>query len=798
MKYDPIFVCIISRMEKPSIKRETRLKKFFKYLKRITISIMIVFLVWFIFCIPKVPFNDSTSTVLFDKSGKLLGAKIATDGQWRFVASDSISYRFEKCILEFEDRGFYSHPGISAKGIGRAIKQNISNGRIVSGGSTITMQLARLMNRNPKRTILAKLREMAMALRLELRYSKKEILLFYASNAPFGNNVVGLEAASWRYFARPSDRLSWAESATLAVLPNAPGLIYPGKNHDRLMAKRNRLLKRLLDNHTIDKQEYELALKEELPGKPLPLPAIAPHLLERIVKDGLKGKTIRSSVRIAYQDLANEVVKRHMIHLNDNEIYNAAVLISEVKTGKVLVYIGNSINRQNVEHGERVDCVMAPRSSGSILKPILYAKSMEDGLIMPRSLMLDVPTYYNGFSPKNFNSMYDGCIHADKALSKSLNIPFVRLLQDYGYQKFHYELQKLGISSLKKDAGHYGLSIILGGAETKLWDINKMYLSMARTLSGLKNNGLIYDDKDSLNSEIAQIDKAAIYKTFEAMVELNRPDEDGNWKAFSNSRKVAWKTGTSFGFRDAWAVGVTPDYVVSVWVGNADGEGRPGLTGVKAAAPLMFDLMRMLPNGSAWFKEPIGEMNRIAVCKASGNRATDNCSEIIYDNVPSSCLKSDACMYHKTVQFDKSGKYRVDSECENPFDMVSKKWFILPPGIEKYYRLTHPEYLPLPPFKSTCASAGRERTMTLMYPRNKAKIFIPIEIDGKLGKTVFEATHRHSGTKIFWHIDEEFIGETTDIHQISLSPNYGSHRLLIMDENGYSQTVEFEIVNEKR
>jgi penicillin-binding protein 1C len=780
-------------MNRTSIKQ--LYKQHRKKIKRFLLFCFAFFLIWYAQCLPSKILNDPCSTVLLDNNGKLLGAKIAEDGQWRFSSDSSLPPKFVKCILEFEDRGFYNHIGVSAKGIGRALVQNMRNGRVVSGGSTITMQLARIINKNPKRTVLEKFVEVCMATRLEMRYSKDEILNLYASHAPFGNNVVGLNAASWRYYGRDASKLSWSENATLAVLPNAPGLIYPGKNHDRLLNKRNRLLKRLLINHTIDSVAYSLAIQEPLPGRPLPLPQVAPHLLVRCMKDGLKGKTIHSTIVTEIQQKAEFILENHMLSLKDNKIYNSAVLISSVKNGKVLAYIGNSKSRGTDDNANFVDCVNAPRSTGSTLKPILYAKSLEAGIINPNTFLIDIPTNYGGFTPQNFNYSYEGVVPANDALAKSLNIPFVRLLRTYGYEKFHDDLRKMNLSNLNHPASYYGLSIILGGAESKMWDLNNLYLSHAMHLKGVDSVQLSYQKNVNSFVNFEYIDKACVFQTFEAMTQLNRPDEEGNWQKFDGSVKVAWKTGTSFGFRDAWAIGITPDYVISVWVGNASGEGRPSLTGVKAAAPILFDVLRNLKNSNQWFKPPISSMNIIEICRISGKRAGDACTDKKEMLLPSTCLKSGVCRYHQWILLDKTNVYRVNSMGYNPLEANRKSFLVLSPGIEKYYKLNHPEYKELPPLHKSCSNTNDDQPLALIYPRHNSKIFVPTEINGRAGKVIFEATHRQNNEILYWHIDEYYIGQTSEIHQMHVSPGPGKHILKVIDELGYSKTVFFEITN---
>lgn len=770
--------------------------------KRLLLVSLIIFLVWYKYCLPDQLFNDPTSTVLLDKKGHLLGAKIAEDGQWRFESKAQVPLKFRICILEFEDRNFYAHYGISIKGIGRALNQNIKHKRVVSGGSTITMQLARIMRKNPSRTFGEKILEMILATRMEIRFTKSEILNYYSAHAPFGNNVVGLDAASWRFFGREPDRLSWAESATLAVLPNAPGLIYPGKNHRRLLEKRNRLLKRLYDKGTIDQTTFQLSLKEPLPDKPLPLPRQAPHLLARFMKEGHKGQTINSSIDPDLQHKVNELLQSHSQLLQENRIFNGAVMITSLKTGKVLAYIGNT-HSPDVEQSSDVDCIVSPRSTGSILKPFLFAKSLEDGIITPGTLIPDVPTQFGSFSPKNFTHQYDGAVPANKALARSLNIPMVRLLNEYGLEKFHRELKQLGLSTLNKPARHYGLSLILGGAEAKLWDLSMAYTHMAQQLQYKDIKPVSLLDKEQCirrNSKTQnglsgfKFDRACIYSTFEAMVDVNRPDEDGNWRVFSSSQKIAWKTGTSFGFRDAWAIGITPDYVVAVWIGNADGEGRPGLTGIKAAAPLLFKVFSRLPKSPQWFKAPREEMSSVAICRESGYRASELCEKADLQWIPKTCMNTTACPYHQVVHLSMNGTQRVDSECEDVYQMRHVTWFLLPPLIEKYYKSNHPNYRELPAYKPECLAKVTDRAMALLYPKPNSKIYVPVEIDGKVGRTIFEATHRNISTTVYWHLDDAFIGETKEIHQLALNPSIGKHQLMLVDENGIAIQLKFEVI----
>lgn len=773
-------------------------------------AMVLVLLGLYWFSLPSPLFENPTSTVLVDSEGNLLAAVIADDGQWRFPYSDKVPEKFEKCIIRFEDRSFYNHPGVNPLALGRALYQNVSSGHRVSGGSTLTMQVMRIARKNKSRNIVQKLVEMVLATRLEAGYTKHEILSLYASNAPFGSNVVGLEAAAWRYFGRPANKLTWAETATLAVLPNSPSLIYPGKNQQRLLAKRNRLLESLRAAGDIDAQTCELAKREPLPGKPFPLPNKAGHLLQKSIQDGHKGEYVKTTIKGNLQEYVSDAVDRQVRSLMGNGIYNAAAVVIDVETGAVLAYVGNSSKNNVGEHNNAVDVANAPRSTGSVLKPLLYCSMLNAGDMTPSALVPDIPTSINGYSPENYNLTYDGAVPAHKALARSLNIPAVKMLQQYGIDKFHYGLKQLGLSTISRPPSDYGLSLILGGAEAKLYDLAGVYASMGRTLnhynkqkgyykSDLRIPNYIQPTEDKEEETKANtpyyFSAGAIWQTFEAMVEVARPDEDAAWALFSSSHKIAWKTGTSFGNRDGWAIGLTPKYVVAVWVGNADGEGRPGLTGIGAAAPLLFDIFSRLDDRS-FFKKPLTDMVRMPICRSSGYKAADICSPIDTVWVPKNCQRTMPCPYHKTIHLDATTRWQVTADCEPVENMVHKAWFVLPPAMEWYYKQKNMFYVPLPAFREDCQKTlPGGKNMEFIYPREFTKVFVPVEIDGKPGRVIFEVAHRTPGAKVFWHLDETFLGQTTDFHQMACYPTAGMHTITAVDENGETIKVMFEAIN---
>ncbi|MEI7595185.1 MAG: penicillin-binding protein 1C [Bacteroidota bacterium] len=772
--------------------------------KRLIILLSTSFLFGFYwFSLPSRLFNVPKSTVIYDSKGNLLSARLASDAQWRFPINEKISDKFKVAIINFEDQYFQYHPGFNPVSIVKALYKDIKKRRIVSGGSTITMQVIRSYQKNPRRTFWNKLKELILSTRLELTYSKDEILSLYASNVPFGGNIVGIEAASWRYYNKPSEQLSWAEAATLAVLPNSPSLIFPGKNHQKLLSKRNKLLSKLYKKGYFDAFTYDLAKNEPLPGKPKPFPDITPHLMLRAFKDGKEGTKIISSIDLIMQQRVKEILSYHQSLLKASDVNNAACLVLDIETGKVLTYIGNLDEKGNA-HENYVDIIDAPRSSGSILKPLLYAASMQDGLILQNTLLPDVPIQIGGFNPQNFNKTNDGAVPASQAVSRSLNIPSVLLLKKFGIPKFYSLLKLLGVTTLTKPSSHYGLSLIIGGSEVKLWDIAGIYASLARQVLHYPFLNSMYDKSDfflpkyeftekskTQISKYSIIGAGATWKMMEAMNEVERPLEDNQWREFSSASRIAWKTGTSYGYRDAWSIGFNGKFLVAVWVGNASGEGRPGLTGVSAAAPIMFDVFSSIQN-SKWFNPPFDDMVKAPVCRESGCKASNNCPNIDTVWIPIAGLNTEVCNYHHIINLDKTGKWRVNSDCYPVSEMIQTPWFILPPAQEWFFKTKNSWYRELPPYLSSCESFSFGVSMQMIYPANNSKIYIPIELDEKKGRSVFKVAHRRSNATIYWHIDDEYIGTTTNFHELAVNPKPGKHKLILVDDLGESISVKFE------
>jgi penicillin-binding protein 1C len=756
--------------------------------KRVVYFTLALLLVAYIFCLPKQLFDVSYSTVVTDRNGELLGARIGGDEQWRFPPCDTVPEKFRICLIQFEDRYFSWHWGINPFAIGRALIQNIRERRVVSGGSTLTMQLVRL-SRNKNRTIGEKFLEAILATRVEFRYSKGKILALYASHAPFGGNVVGLDAAAWRYFGHSASNLSWAESAALAVLPNAPAMLNLSKNRKLLLEKRNRLLKRLQKKGIIDETTCELAIGENLPGEPLALPQIAPHLVTYFHKN-YAGKRCVSTIDKGIQMRVEDVLERWHSEFLSGDIRNLAAIVIDVKTNQVIVYCGN-VQFTSKTSANQVDIVQANRSTGSILKPFLYCAALQEGEILPKTLLPDIPVHINGFSPQNFNLQFEGAVSAAEAVSRSLNVPLVLLLRKYSVPKFHQFLKQNHIADLPRPSSYYGLSLILGGAEARLGDVSNAYANMARTLLGLENGHYTLLLDEVMQKEKNSFQPNAVWQVFNVITEVNRPEQI-DWKTLPSMQKIAWKTGTSYGFRDAWAEGITPKYVVGVWVGNASGEGKPNLTGARTAGPVMFNIFDLLPS-SKWFNAPAGgDWVEVEVCRQSGRLKGRFCEEVDTVLICPNGLRSDPCPYHISVNLTADGRFRVYENCVGTDATIRQNWFVLPPAWAWFYKQHHPEYKSLPAFKPGCGG-DNFHAMQFIYPQSNAHIRLPRQLDGSIGNVTFELAHNDRNATVFWHVDNEYIASTTDFHKLSVKLPAGTHSITVVDDAGNTLSCRIEV-----
>ncbi len=726
-------------------------------------------------------------------SAAILRVFLNRDEQWCLPprADLPVPEKLATAVRFYEDQYFHFHPGINPVSLLRAAYQNWRSGRTVSGASTLTMQVARLMDPKP-RTYSNKFLEILQALKLEVKYSKTDLLRLYLDHAPYGGNVVGYQAAALRYFQKMPYELTWGEAATLAVLPNAPGLISPQRDSQKLEEKRNRLLDKLRAKGIIDASAWQAARREPVPDGSVPFPWLAPHL-GQFLKDrhGHNGGVIRTTVQPGIQQRTQHLVQRHAQFLHHLGIQNAAALVVETRSGKVRAYCGSQDFFDAAANGQ-VDGVRAPRSSGSLLKPFLYGLAMDEGLVLPQSLLQDVPTFYGAFSPSNADETFSGVVTAQQALIQSLNVPAARLLYTYGVYPFYLFLRSAGVSTLFRTAEDYGLPLILGGAEVTLWDMANLY-------RGLGNGGkfgqlqFLADDAPTEAGTTQLISPGASYLTLGILRELKRPGAEYYWEYFQNRYPLAWKTGTSYGQRDAWAVGVSPQWTVAVWVGNFSGEGNANLAGSRCAGPLLFDIFNDLPKDPryAWFSAPDDDLAPIEICRESGFLSNGDCPDPVFAPAPRHARPLRQCPYHQRIYVSTEREYAVCSLCWTPGQYRAQTVRMYPPDVVQYLRETGRLGAAPPRHNPDCPAQTGEPPLEIVYPTRNARLWLPRDFAGERQKLTARAAHRERQRTLYWYLNDRYLGSTVSRHELALDCPKGWNVLEVVDAVGYRARTRF-------
>lgn len=709
------------------------------------------------------------SQVVLDDRDNIIGAYLNSEEQWQ-IKGVEIPPRLKLAVLNYEDRKFYSHNGVDYLAIVRAVKTNLLEKRRV-GASTITMQGVKLYKRR-ERTYLSKIEEIIESYKLEKYLSKDEILELYLNNAPYGSNIVGYETASQLYFGKSAKNLTWAEGATLAVLPNSPGLIWIEKNRDKLLNKRNNLLKNMYERGVIDEKQYRLSIKEELPRERKYFNSLAPHLTRRLVNE-YDNKIIKSTINSELQKNIERIAREYGDYLNNRGIKNTAIIVIDNHSGEVKSYVGSQ-NFYDFQRNGQVDGVVAQRSVGSVLKPFLYALSIDEGLITPKSKLLDVPLYFSNFNPQNANKKYQGLVEAREALKKSLNIPFVKLLDEYGVDKFFYFLKDV-VNFPERDYSNYGLSLILGTKEISVENIAKLYYGLSQ-YGEFKDLKYIRDDKKIEGRKL--ISKGASYLTLEAMQGVQRYGIDN---LYLGRDGIAWKTGTSYGQRDAWAGGISPRCTVVVWCGNFTGEGNRNISGVVTAGQLLFKIFKVLPNENESFIKPNEELKKIKIDSETGYRLRyDVPSEEI--DYPKDAKNLKVSPYYKKVFINSKGE-EIDSRNEEFIE--SKEKIVLSYPIELLDYMAR---------ENISISNVRDEKIKIIYPLNNIKIFLPKDFEERKSLIVKVANPKNK--KLYWYHNGKYIFSGRD-RERAFDFLEGEHRLTLVSESGEVVEVKFYILRGK-
>ncbi|HEB9312142.1 TPA: penicillin-binding protein 1C [Campylobacter coli] len=705
-------------------------------------------------------FKSRYSKILYDKNGEILSVFLNNEEQWHIKSTD-IPKRLKIAVINYEDRKFYSHFGVDFLALMRAFVNNF-NSTQRSGASTISMQTIKLWDKKD-RTYFNKFNEIIQSFALENAFSKDEILKLYLSNAPYGGNLVGYEAAILFYFDKNPKDLTWAQAALLAILPNQPGLINLEKNKTKLLNKRNKLLAKLYERKLINKDIYELSLKEPLPNFK-PRKNIAPHLALRLLNDD--NKEIFSSIDKKIQLKIEKKAKEFSYTLQQKGIQNLAIILADTKTRKVLAYVGSQDFYDMANLGQ-INGNTAKRSVGSTLKPFLYALSIDEGIIAPESILLDVPTFFSNFNPQNANKKYYGIISAREALQRSLNVPFVSLLQDYGYEKFFYKL-KTFLNFEDENYKRYGLSLILGTKELSLEDLVKLYLGLAN-YGELANLSFIRDE--NLSGVTRMFSKGSAYLTLEAMKELQRVGLEN----YNKEKIISWKTGTSYGRKDAWAIGATPKYTLGVWVGNFNGEANANLYGVSIAGDLLFEILGLLDEVDLEFA-PSDDLMTIKLDSISKYRYDENLNtSYIHTLYPKEANILRTSPFLKKV-YEYQGK-ELDSK-----DIHFK-------DAKAFIKLDLPAYA-LHFFQQRNFKFSSKKGVNIIYPKDNLKLILARDLNGMKGLVAKVANLNNE--KLFWYLNQKLIYEGNENTQ-NLNLKEGKYQLFIISQSGEQDTVWFEI-----
>jgi len=743
--------------------------------------IALFFALSLIFPLPRERLDPPASTRILDASSTTRRMYVSSEDVHRLpVSLDEISPHLVAATVAFEDRWFRFHPGLNPVATVRALVMNLRAGRIVSGGSTITQQVARLIENRP-RTLGAKMIEAFRALQLELRFSKRRILEYYLNLAPYGGNIQGVEAAALLYYGKPASELGPGEAALLAVLPNSPTSLRPDRNPEGARQRRDELLRRMLRIGRLDEEQFRLAGETPVPDQRHTLPFGTPHLGDMLrERHGSDAGDLTTTIVPATQHLAEELLERHLRNLRPHGITNGAVVVIENATRSVTALVG-SAGYFNRSIDGQVNGAAAPRSPGSTLKPFAYALALDAGQISPSTLLPDIPITIAGYTPQNYDGGYRGAVTATEALVHSMNVPAVNVVLDLGADRFHAFLQRGGLSTLSQPWEHYGLSLVLGGVGVNLLDLTNLYATLAR--GGVWQPARLLTS-DPLPEGRAILSPGAAYIITDILSQLRRPDFPAAWEFSVNLPRLAWKTGTSYGHRDAWSVGYNPAFTIGVWLGNFSGQGSPALIGADAAAPLLFDLATALePDAGSWFAPPAG-VDRREVCSVSGHPPGEACTSTRSELYLRDISPHEECGMHITLAIDDSTGERLCPHCRAGHDWHRETFVLWPPRLATWMRENGYPVPILPPHNPHCRTVamGSEPVITSPTPglRYVLRQGVPLE-DQQIR---LEAAVASDVNRLYWFVDGDLLLSTSPTAAAFLPPATGRHEIVCMDNEG--------------
>jgi penicillin-binding protein 1C len=723
--------------------------------------------------------NISYSPVITASDGSVINAFLSRDDKWRMqLEPDEINPVLKKAVLLKEDKYFYLHPGINPFAIARALANNLLHDRKTSGASTITMQVARLLYPQ-QRTYANKLYEMFRALQLECYYSKDEILQLYLNLVPFGGNIEGVKAASVLYFQQSPGQLSLAQAVTLTVIPNKPSSLRIGEQNERIVAFRNKWLRYYQEQQAFPAADIEDALLEPLEARRQEAPKVAPHFAYRMFRRYKHQPIIKTTLNRQVQEKVEQLAYNYMQRLRHQNIHNAAVMVINNQTRAVEAYLGSADFYDFAHHGQ-VDGIRAVRSPGSTLKPFLYATAFDKGMLTPKAVLTDVPVDYAGYRPQNYFGNYNGKVTIAHALATSLNIPAVKTLDQMGVDAFVQKLKQAEFSEMKRKGNQLGLSLILGGCDVKLEELTLLYAAFANQGKYTPARWL---QQDSTQQETQLLSPGSAFMVNQILTQLTRPDLPHNAHNSPNLPKIAWKTGTSYGRKDAWSIGYNKKYTVGVWVGNFSGEGVPELNGTDSATPLLFDIFNSIDYNSSdgWFQQPKGIGLR-AVCAESGSPANGFCQNQVLDTFIPGISATQKCSHLKNIAVSGDRKHSYCTSCQPSTGFVQQLYPNHAPELLTFYDGERIPYQQIPAHNPNCSRIFKEHAPVITSPAAGMEYLLEQEERQQL---MLHSNPHNEVKQVYWYINDKFLQATAANEKVFFEPKRaGRYKVSCTDDQG--------------
>jgi penicillin-binding protein 1C len=761
-------------------------KRFVSFLKGIVITFAGSF-VLFVLLNLIFPLKDKVeySTIITDKNGEVINAFLTTDQKWRMKTElNEISPLLRKTLIAKEDKYFYYHPGVNPFAIVRAAFKNISRMKRTSGASTITMQVARALEPR-KRNAGSKIIEMFRAYQLEWKYSKDKILQMYLNLVPYGGNLEGVKAASLLYFSKNPDHLSLAEITALSIIPNRPSSLVMGKHNDRIITERNRWLKKFANDKVFTEKEIEDALAEPLTATRNTVPHFAKHLSNKLFKKG--GYYYQTHLDLNTQLKTEKIVEDYIRSQRLRNINNASVVIIDNKTHKVIAYVGSASFTDTTDAGQ-VNGAAAVRQPGSTLKPLLYALCIDEGLLTPKMVMNDVTVNYDGYAPENYDQKYNGYVTTEFALEHSLNIPAVKSLRILGKDKLVEKLSSCDFRQIQKDRNKLGLSMILGGCGTTLEELTGLFSSFA---TGGVYYSPSYSDKDTVHKRVNVVSPEATFIINEILSKVNRPDFPLNWQSTERMPKIAWKTGTSYGRRDAWSIGYNKNYTVGVWAGNFSGVGVPDLNGTNTATPLLFKIFNTIDYDSdaEWFTMPKDCETRM-VCSETGLPPSDHCTSLVMDYFIPLISSTSKCNNIKEVLVSADENTSYCKNCAPEAGYKKKIYKITEPEMQAWYEEQKVAYQKIPLHNAGCEIIFNGNAPSITSPANGSEYLVSRKRKEPILLTCKTAT---DVSKVFWYVDDKFYKASAPGEKQFFVPDEGPVKISCTDDKGRNRDIKISV-----